>query len=272
MRGITKVGASVSAAVMMVSGFVTSTSASAASGDCPGRQLEAAVGPETSPPPAGFDNRRAASADPKVKQAQEILSGFGIPTGAVDGYWGPETARGVCAFRRIAGIGTSRDPLDTKTLNTLVSYDRKYRYLRDIPAADYLGKHTYLVAQQTCQTIFYVEDNHYRRVFPTSTGVSGHRTPNGHYSLGSTLKGWYCSTLYPEGCRNHTEGFFASVSPYGNMYNPRQVVGDIFVHGSMSVPAYPASHGCVRLVVNDADWMYWHIPNYTPLFITGTPA
>lgn len=271
MRGTAKVGAVLSAAAMLASGLIVGTSAAADPGERPDRRVAAAVGPETLPAPAGFDMTRAGSPDPKVKQAQQILADFGIPTGSVDGYWGPETARGVCAFRRIAGIGTSRDALDTKTLNTLISYDRKYRYLRDIPASSYLGKHTYLVAQQTCQTIFYVENDRYRRVFPTSTGVSGHRTPNGHYSLGSTIKGWVCSSLYPEGCRNHTEGWFASYSPYGNMYNSRQVVGSIYMHGSMSVPPYPASHGCIRMVVKDADWSYKYIKTGTPVFITGTP-
>jgi len=53
------------------------------------------------------------------------------------------------------------------------------------------------------------------------------------------------------------------------MYNPRrQVVGAIFVHGSTSVPTYPASHGCIRVTVNDSDWLY-HNVDRMPIFITG---
>ncbi len=267
--GLARAGAMIGAAVLAV----TAAAPAHAERPDPAYELPALVGPENPPPPAGFDMRTDPKPDPKVKRAQTILTGFGIPVGDVDGHFGPETARGLCAFRRIAGIGTTRDALDQKTLDTLKAYDAKYRTLRDIPAKDYLGKSTYLVAHQTCQVVFYVEGNHYRRVFASSTGMSGHRTPNGSFGLGSTLKGWYCSTLYPEGCYHHTEGWFASISSYGNMYNPRQVNGDIFLHGSMSVPPYPASHGCIRVQVKDADWMYKYVGVgvRTPVFVTGSP-
>lgn len=52
------------------------------------------------------------------------------------------------------------------------------------------------------------------------------------------------------------------------MYNPRQVIGDIFLHGSTSVPTYPASHGCIRVRVSDSDWLY-HNVDRMPFFITG---
>lgn len=126
----------------------------------PAYELPGLVGPENPPPPAGFDLRTDPKPDPKVKRAQTILTGFGIPVGTVDGHFGPETARGLCAFRRIAGIGTTRNALDQKTLEALKAYALKYPTLRDIPAKNYLGKSTYLVAHQTCQVVFYVEGNH----------------------------------------------------------------------------------------------------------------
>ena len=77
-----------------------------------------------------------------MKEAQAILTSFGIPAGSVDGLFGPETGRGLCAFRRIAGLPVSRGPLDTKTLTALRTYDRTYPTLRDIPAREYFGKNT----------------------------------------------------------------------------------------------------------------------------------
>src|SRR5882724_10366936 len=32
----------------------------------------------------------------KVREAQTIMTKFGIPTGDIDGYYGPSTARGLC--------------------------------------------------------------------------------------------------------------------------------------------------------------------------------
>jgi lipoprotein-anchoring transpeptidase ErfK/SrfK len=37
------------------------------------------------------------------------------------------------------------------------------------------------------------------------------------------------------------------VSHLGTLYNPLYFVGGYALHGSESVPTYPASHGCVRL-------------------------
>ena len=36
-------------------------------------------------------------------------------------------------------------------------------------------------------------------------------------------------------------------SPLGQMHNPFYIVGGIAIHGSEDVPAYPASHGCIRI-------------------------
>lgn len=210
----------------------------------------------------------AQAADAKILTAQKIMLQYGIPTGAADGVSGPQTLRGLCTFRRISGIGTSRAALDTKTYNTLIAYSRKYPKITDIPAASYLGNPTYLVAQETCQTLVYVKNNRVQRTLAMSTGTPGHATPNGRYVLGSTARGWHCSNLYPEGCSTHTVGRFAYISSFGNMYNMRHLTGAIFLHGSTDVPTYPASHGCVRVTVADADWMYDNVANI-PTYVTG---
>ena len=44
--------------------------------------------------------------------------------------------------------------------------------------------------------------------------------------------------------------------PLGDLWRPRYFNGGIAVHGSASVPAYPASHGCAR-VSNPAMNMIW---------------
>ena len=39
------------------------------------------------------------------------------------------------------------------------------------------------------------------------------------------------------------------------LYRPWYFDGPYALHGSLDVPAYPASHGCVRTTVRDADWL-----------------
>ncbi|MGB4967833.1 MAG: L,D-transpeptidase [Candidatus Saccharimonadales bacterium] len=212
---------------------------------------------------------QAAEASSSVSNAQRIMTKFGIPAGPVDGMSGPQTSRGLCIFRYISGLSVSRNNLDSTTYSKLKQYDSTYSSLSQIKAK---GSSEYLVAHETCQAMVYARSGYYQRVMAISTGVSGHGTPNGSYSLGYTQKGWACSTLYPESCRNHTEGQFASVSRYGNMYNMRQVTGPIYVHGSTEVPTYPASHGCIRVTVSDSDWMYANVGNGARPLITITGA
>jgi lipoprotein-anchoring transpeptidase ErfK/SrfK len=204
---------------------------------------------------------QAVEASSAVREAQTILTKFGIPTGTIDGYYGPNTARGLCAFRQVSGAAWSRKNVNATLLSKLRSYNSTYSNLGAVPAPSKNGHNTYILVNQTCQTLTYVENGHYSRIMTTSTGMSGHRTANGTYSMGQTQRGWHCSTSYPESCATHTQGRFASIASFGNMYNRRAVYGSVFVHGSTSVPTTPASHGCIRVTVTNSDWMYDHVGN-----------
>lgn len=217
-----------------------------------------------------FGNASAAYS-PSVKTAQTIMHKFSLPTGVIDGYYGAHTAQGLCSFRYIARMPISRGNVDTTIMNTLKSYNAKYSSLSQIPAPSLNGYSTYAVVQQHCQVMFYVENGHFARVIPVTTGMPGHSTPNGYYWMGGTHKGWYCSTMYPESCSYNTAGRFASVSHYGNMYNMRYFrSGGYYVHGSTDIRTYPASHGCIRVPVSDSDWMYDHVGNYGPTYLEVT--
>ena len=52
---------------------------------------------------------------------------------------------------------------------------------------------------------------------------------------------------------------------------PKFVVGGVAVHGSPSVPNYPASHGCVRVSVPAMDWIWDSgiMPMRTPVWVHG---
>jgi lipoprotein-anchoring transpeptidase ErfK/SrfK len=45
-------------------------------------------------------------------------------------------------------------------------------------------------------------------------------------------------------------------APLGTLYRPLYFVGGWAVHGSPSVPGYPASHGCVRTADADQDFLF----------------
>jgi len=225
-------------------------------------------------------NTALAAPSPAVREAQTILTKFKIPIGPIDGVYGAQTARGLCAFRYLIGVTPSRANVSSGLLKKLREYNKKYTSLSKIPAPTRESKKTYLVAHEHCQAMLYAENGYYKRVFSISTGIAGHPTPNGSFWMGSTIKGWSCSTLWPESCRDHSKdaypGRFIKVSRYGNMYNKRILSNTkgataLRVHGSTSVPTKPDSHGCIRVRVQDSDWMYDHVGNEgrTRLFIVG---
>jgi lipoprotein-anchoring transpeptidase ErfK/SrfK len=77
--------------------------------------------------------------------------------------------------------------------------------------------------------------------FPISSGKRGWRTPTGTYRVYRRLWGWHRSRL-------------------GLMWNPAYFRGGYAVHGSRSVPRYPASHGCVRVPMGRMAWLTGQLP------------
>jgi lipoprotein-anchoring transpeptidase ErfK/SrfK len=73
-------------------------------------------------------------------------------------------------------------------------------------------------------------------------------TPRGRFRIGHRISGWRTSRL-------------------GRLFSPLYFSGGFAIHGSPSVPGYPASHGCVRITMGDARWLPSQVPNGTPVWI-----
>jgi lipoprotein-anchoring transpeptidase ErfK/SrfK len=75
-------------------------------------------------------------------------------------------------------------------------------------------------------------------------------TPRGDFHIDRRIDGWRESSL-----------------GIGRLYKPLYFRGGIALHGSQSVPLYPASHGCVRLPMHIADYLPGELPNGTPVHV-----
>ncbi len=75
-------------------------------------------------------------------------------------------------------------------------------------------------------------------------------TPKGDFHIQRRISGWRESSLN-----------------IGRLYNPLYFVGGIAFHGALSVPTYPASHGCVRVPMHIADYLPAELPNGTPVHV-----
>jgi L,D-transpeptidase catalytic domain/Putative peptidoglycan binding domain len=102
------------------------------------------------------------------------------------------------------------------------------------------GQH--IEIDKTRQILIVVEKGKIVRVLPTSTGATGN-TPEGRHQIR-----WKAPA---------TTTWLGS----GILYRTMTFVGNSFaIHGWYSVPAYPASHGCVRIPIWMADWLYNRSP------------
>ena len=130
----------------------------------------------------------------------------------VDSVYGHDTFEAVLAFQKVHGLPrTGRvEPWLWRRLS-----------LAGIPRAQHGGD--YIEVDKTRQVLFVVRGGEVARVVHVSTGATGN-TPLGSWSVYRKVGGWDWVLWYPM----YFKGGFA-------------------IHGYPSVPAYPASHGCVRI-------------------------
>ncbi|HSK90412.1 MAG TPA: L,D-transpeptidase [Euzebyales bacterium] len=192
-----------------------------------------------------------AASTKTVRAVQKHLTRLGIKV-AIDGIEGPETRQGACAARRLLGHrAVNRASVTTADLRAL-------RNRRALPKPQHGS--SYLSVDQTCQMVYQARGGRWKRIMKASTGVAGHRTPNGSYRVQWRWPGWHNSSAYPSDRRE------------GNMYNSLYFRGGGYaIHGSRSVPYQPASHGCVRISVANADRIFDEVPNGLRVFVYGSP-
>ena len=159
-----------------------------------------------------------------------------IPTGKIDGEIDSNTMRAVCLWRELTG----RTPL------------RAYPTKSDIQAianTDYLFPTTEmklgLNINLTCQTALWLREDieNTFSIFKISSGKSGFETIPGTFTVGWLIDDWYESRSYPD----------------GRMYRPQFFNMGQALHGSSvdsAVHSYPASHGCVRMLHKDVDYLW----------------
>ena len=162
-------------------------------------------------------------------QAEQMLSDLGYWIVKVDGASDDSTRQAILAFQKVEGLKRT-GVLNDQLLDDIRNASK--------PAAKYSGA-AHVEIDISRQVIFLVDDQgQVTRVLSTSTG-SGERyfsegkwerayTPRGHFTVSRQIKG-------------------VRKAPLGTIYNPSYFNGGIAIHGSNSVPATAASHGCARI-------------------------
>ena len=162
-------------------------------------------------------------------EAEQRLWNLGYWAGPVDGAFDSDSRHALIAFQKVERRGRT-GKLTADELNALRAATR--------PQALYT-RYPHVEIDLERQVLFVVDESgEVMRVLPVSTGNGKlymdhgqmHRagTPTGTFKVLRKIKGWRLSSL-------------------GLMYYPNYIFNGIAIHGSISIPTRPASHGCIRV-------------------------
>ncbi|MFZ9384005.1 MAG: L,D-transpeptidase family protein [Ilumatobacteraceae bacterium] len=203
----------------------------------------------------------------ETARVQERLLQAGYWLMAVDGDYGLTTKQAVMAFQKYNGLKASGSVDEATALALTTVAERPVsRSERDGDVrSGSMGE-----VDKDRQVLMILVNGRVEWVLNTSTG-------NGQWYLEQNQKDptkWEIGQSITDSGRfkvnrERSEGWWAG--DLGEIYRPKYFNGGIAVHGSRSIPNYPASHGCVRVSVPAMDmiWASGLVPKNTPVWVYG---
>ncbi|MDQ3897894.1 MAG: L,D-transpeptidase family protein, partial [Actinomycetota bacterium] len=189
-----------------------------------------------------------------VKALQERLAELGYDVGTPDGQWGARTSYALMAFQKVEGL--ARDGQDGPQTQAALAAASKPGPM--VPG----GAPTRIEIDVARQVLFHWVNGSLARILPVSTGNNERYcvdgvcdvavTPGGSFRIGRKASG-------------------LEISPLGELWWPMYFNGGIAIHGSPSIPAYPASHGCVRIPMYAAPTFYDQVGAGTRVHVLNSP-
>lgn len=187
---------------------------------------------------------------PLVLELQEALAAIGFRPGDMDGEFGGRTYQAVLAFQKYHGL--ERDG---------VFRTEHWDLLSRLPVISWRTDANRVEVDLGRQVLFLVVDNEVEAIVPISSGNGGYFTSyDGSTSRARTPEGTF--RFYFQRPYNHE-------SYLGWMYKPFYFNGGYAVHGSPSVPPWPASHGCIRVTNPDMDFLRGYFEIGMPVLVYG---
>ncbi|HEU4713348.1 MAG TPA: L,D-transpeptidase family protein [Pyrinomonadaceae bacterium] len=173
--------------------------------------------------------KRASLTRAETKAAEQKLAALGYWTGPVDGVFDPATRAAMTAFQKWEGRAVT-GRLTREELEAIAN--SKTPTPRD-------GDYAHVEVDIDRQVLLIVDDKGVVRVLPVSTGTDKPFVYDGQTSIAYTPRGRFVVYEKGVGWEDKLPG----------MYYANYISGGIAIHGSKSVPAQPASHGCIRIPI-----------------------
>lgn len=189
--------------------------------------------------------------DYDVEGVQTQLSELGYYGAGIDGAEGPGTISAIMAFQKVHGL-VADGVVGPATLAAIAD-----------PVTPSLqgGEADRIEVDLDQQVLYFVQGGELERILPISSGDgASYETADGGTAQSLTPVGDYRIERRIRGERN---------AELGTLYDPLYFHRGWAIHGSNSVPAYPASHGCVRVTRADALWLFDRAPDGIQVVLHG---
>ena len=196
-----------------------------------------------------------------TKAVQQRLLDLGFWLAGVDGEYGLTTKQAVMAFQKYLGLPAT-GKVDDDTAAYMANLTERAHGAADTGDLVEVDK--------TRQLIFVIRGGKTMLVLNTSTATGLPYEEEDRNTPGEIQRG---VSITPNGLwkvdRERPEGWWEG--DLGEIYRPKYFKGGVAVHGSNSIPNYPASHGCVRVSVPAMDmiWFYDLMPMRSVVWVHG---
>ena len=186
---------------------------------------------------ARFPELRYGADEPAVGVLRRRLHALGYRSSETGNQFGSDLEDAVLAFQKVQGLDRTGGvgPAFWSALDT-----------PKLPHLRYPGQGDHLEVDKTLQVLMVAHAGKVVWISPVSTGGPGKYTPEGTYHVIRKVPGF-------------------DPSPLGTLWDPMYFTGGYAVHGNPSVPAYPASHGCVRVPMWVGSVLYASVPVGEPV-------
>lgn len=164
-----------------------------------------------------------------IFEAESLLAQNGYWITKVDNIKDASTYHAVVAFQKV----------ERRKINGILTADElKAIRVSSRPRPAYTGK-AHIEVDISRQVLFLVDDlATVTHILPVSTGSGEIYYEKGKRQIANTPRGIFSITRQIKGVRR---------APLGTLYHPNYFYEGVAIHGSNSIPFYPASHGCVRI-------------------------
>jgi lipoprotein-anchoring transpeptidase ErfK/SrfK len=185
------------------------------------------------PPPAPPAQAAPAPTAPTPAQVEQKLAALKYDVGPVDGDIDDQARSAVMAFQKVSHLPRTGELTPQVSAQIMATNSPPGPLVPN-------GEPHRVEVSLAHQVLFLYEGGTLNKILPVSTGTSKTPTPTGTFRIYRQESGWHTSSL-------------------GRLHNGQYFVGGYAIHGSNSVPAEPASHGCIRIPMTASEWFPSHV-------------